>query len=143
VKEFKREINRVIHQRFIESEWQSISIKQWYGRTIALDRNWRESKKVEEWLKSRRNNRALVPRSNNAETNRQQLLQPQVWPRRQEILQQWTLAGPALIERVERINIVMVCFNQRIEFASYNPYAIEIDRGNRNCYSCREFGHLA
>jgi len=43
---------------------------------------------------------------------------------------------------VEKTNIVMVCPNQRVGFAQCNPYAIEVDRRNRNCYNCRRFGYL-
>jgi len=39
VEEFKREINGVIHQRFMESECQPSSIEQWYDKAIVLDRN--------------------------------------------------------------------------------------------------------
>ena len=51
--------------------------------------------------------------------------------------------GPALIEGVERTSVVMVCSNQRAWFAQQNLYAMEVDRSNRNCYSCGGFGHLA
>ena len=68
---------------------------------------------------------------------------PQVWPRRQKVSQQWALTGPAPMKRVERTNIVMVHPNQRVGFALHNLYAMEMDRGSRNCYSCRGFGHLA
>ena len=44
---------------------------------------------------------------------------------------------------VEVINIVMLHPNQRTEFIPCNLYAMEVDRGNRNCYSCRGFGYLA
>jgi len=67
----------------------------------------------------------------------------QVWPRRQKASQQQVPTGPALIERVERTNMVMVCPNQRVRFAQCNPYTMDVDRGNRNCYSYRGFGHLA
>ena len=46
------------------------------------------------------------------------------------------------MEGVERTNMVMVCSNQRTEFAQYNLYAIDMDQENRNCYSCGKFGHL-
>ena len=39
VEEFKRGINRTIHQRLMESKQQPSSIEQWYKRAIALDRN--------------------------------------------------------------------------------------------------------
>jgi len=51
--------------------------------------------------------------------------------------------GPTLIEGVERTSVVMVCSNQRAGFAQQNLYTMEVDRSNRNCYSCGEFGHLA
>ena len=47
------------------------------------------------------------------------------------------------MERVEKMNIVMVCPQQREGFAQQNPYAIEVDRSNRNCYSCGGFRHFA
>ena len=47
------------------------------------------------------------------------------------------------MEGVERTNTVIVYLNQRVEFVQYNPYAMEVDRGNRNCYNCGGFGHLA
>ena len=37
----------------------------------------------------------------------------------------------------------MVCPNQRVGFAQHNPYAINMDQRNMNCYSCEGFGHLA
>jgi len=36
-----------------------------------------------------------------------------------------------------------VCPNQQIGFVLCNQYTIDIDRGNRNCYNCGEFGYLA
>jgi len=65
-----------------------------------------------------------------------------VWQRRQEMPQQQAITGPASTEGVERIETVMMCPQQRAEFAQSNPYAIDVDRG-RNCYACREFGHMA
>jgi len=53
------------------------------------------------------------------------------------------LAGPAPIERVEKTNAVIVHPNLRGEFAQRNPYAIDINKNNRNCYNCKRFGHLA
>ena len=45
VKEFKRGINGAIRRKLMESENQPGSIEQWYKRAMALDRNWRESRK--------------------------------------------------------------------------------------------------
>jgi len=50
--------------------------------------------------------------------------------------------GPAPMERVERIEVVMVCPQQRAGFAQRNPYAMDVDR-ERNCYACGGFGYLA
>ena len=49
---------------------------------------------------------------------------------------------PAPMEGVKRTNAVITCSNQRAEFVPCNPYAIDVDRGNCNCYNCRGFGHL-
>ena len=47
------------------------------------------------------------------------------------------------MEGIERMNIIMVHPNQRAKFTQYNPYTIDMDRGNRNCYNYRGFGYLA
>jgi len=47
------------------------------------------------------------------------------------------------MEEIERTNAVMICPNQRVGFTQHNPYTIDIDRNNRNCYNCGRFGHLA
>ena len=39
VEKFKREMNRVIRRKLMKVENQLGSIKQWYRRAIALDRN--------------------------------------------------------------------------------------------------------
>ena len=39
IEEFKRGMNKVIQRKLMEAENQSSSIKQWYRRTTALDRN--------------------------------------------------------------------------------------------------------
>ena len=129
----------------MESKQQPSSIEQQYNWTITLDRNQRESKREEERLRGRRNNRAPTPRLNNNETQQQQLPWPQVWPRRQEIPQQQVQTGSAPIKKVKRTNIVIVCSQQqRVEFAQCNPYTIDVDRReNRNCYNYRRFRYLA
>ena len=69
--------------------------------------------------------------------------QPQVWPRRQEVQQQ-TPAESAPMERVERMNMIIVYPQQQqaVFVPRCNPYAIEVDH-SRNCYSCRRFEYLA
>ena len=47
------------------------------------------------------------------------------------------------MEKVEKMNAVMVYPNQKAEFTQRNPYTMDMNRRNRNCYSCGDFGHLA
>ena len=47
------------------------------------------------------------------------------------------------MEEVERTNAKMVYPNQRAGFAQYNPYAMDMDYRNWNCYNCGGFGYLA
>ena len=54
VEEFKRRMNRVIRRKLMEAKNQTGSIEQWYRRAMALDKNWRESRREEERLKGRR-----------------------------------------------------------------------------------------
>ena len=60
---------------------------------------------------------------------------------------QQVLAGPTLMEEIERTNVVVVrnpLQRQGREGGKMkkNPYIMEVDWG-RNCYSCGEFGYLA
>jgi len=48
VEEFKRGINRGIRRKLMEAENLLASIEQWYRRAMALDRNWRESRREDE-----------------------------------------------------------------------------------------------
>ena len=54
VEEFKRGMNGSIRRKLMEAENPPTSIKQWYRRAMALDRNWRESRREEERLRGRR-----------------------------------------------------------------------------------------
>ena len=50
----------------MEVESQPGSIEQWYRRAMALDRNWRESRREEERLRGKRNREEkLLSRSKN------------------------------------------------------------------------------
>jgi len=70
--------------------------------------------------------------------------QPQVWQRRQEMPPQWVITRPTPMEGVERIDVVMICPQQRVGGTQRNPYVMNVDRReNRNCYNCGGFGHLA
>ncbi len=46
------------------------------------------------------------------------------------------------MEGIEEMNKVIVHPNQRAEFTQYNSYIMNVDQGNKNCYNCRDFGHL-
>ena len=141
MEEFKRGINRGIRRKLMEAENPPASIEQWYRRATALDRNWRESRREEERLKKKETGRG------GQKQERQSLPRPLVWQRRQPLPQQAT-TGPAPMEGVERMNVVVVRgaglgVGQNMGVPPrWDPYAMEIDRG-RNCYTCRGFGHMA
>ena len=54
VEEFKRGMNRGIRRKLIEAENPPASIEQWYKRAMALDRNWRESRREKERLRGKK-----------------------------------------------------------------------------------------
>jgi len=54
VKEFKRGMNRGIRRKLMEAENLLTSIEQWYRRAMALNRNWRESRREEERLREKK-----------------------------------------------------------------------------------------
>jgi len=60
VEEFKRGMNGMIRRRLMEAKNQPSSIEQWYKRTMALDRNWRENKKEEEKLRGKKEQTGAV-----------------------------------------------------------------------------------
>jgi len=49
------------------------------------------------------------------------------------------LTEPTLIKRT---NVVMVYPNQQARLAPHNPYVMEVDGRNRNCYNCGGFDHM-
>jgi len=145
IEEFKRGMNGNIRRKLMEAENQPATIEHWFKRAIALDRNWRESRREEERLRGKKETNGVpTPRLNQQGAFGQSLPQPQVWPRRQEMLQQQVPTGPAPMEGVERTNAVVVNPQQRAGFPQRNPYAMDVDRReNWNCYACGGFGHLA
>ena len=142
---FKLDINRSIRRMLMEAENQPATIEHWFKRAIALDHNWRESKREEKRLKGRKETNGIpAPRSNQQGALGQSLPRPQVWPKKQELPQQRVPTGPAPMEGVERTNTAMATPQQRTGFPQRNPYAMDVDRReNRNCYACGRFGHLA
>ena len=125
----------------MEAENPPASIEQWYRRATALDRNWRESRREEERLRKKETG------EEEQKQERQNLPRPLVWQRRQPLPQQAT-TGPALMEGVERTNMVVVQgqgagVGQNVGSPQRrDPFAMEVDRG-RNCYACGGFRYMA
>ena len=57
VEKFKRGINRAIRRKLMEAENQPGSIEQWFKRAMALNRNWRESRREKERLRGKKKQR--------------------------------------------------------------------------------------
>ena len=131
MEEFKRGMNGGIRRKLMEAENLLTSIKQWYRRATAPDRNWRENKREEERLREKEV-------GGGKQEQRQSLPQPLVWQRRQPLPQQAT-TGPAPMEGVERMNMVVLRGQGMGQGAGvpprWDPFAMEVDRG-RNCFAC-------
>jgi len=138
VEEFKRGMNGGIRRKLMEVENPLASIEQWYRRAMALDRNWRESRREEERLRGKKEVMGSAPK----QEQRQNLPRPLVWQRRQ--MPQQATIGPALMEGVERTNVVVVRGQGQSAGIPprQDPFAMEVDRG-RNCFACGDFGHMA
>jgi len=142
VEEFKRGMNGGIRRKLMEAENPPASIEQWYRRSTALDRNWRESRRKEERLRGKKETGG-----GGQKQERQNLPRPLVWQRRQPLPQQATM-GPAPMEGVKRTNTVVLRGTgagggQNVGGSPRrDPFAMDIDRG-RNCYTCGGFGHMA
>ena len=139
IKEFKRGINGGIRRKLMEAENPPTSIEYWYRRAMALDRNWRESRREEKRLKKKKVG------GGGQKQERQSLPRPLVWQRRQPLPQQ-AITGPVPMEKVERTNVVVLRglrVGQNVgPPPRWDPFAMEVDRG-RNCYACGGFGHMA
>jgi len=49
-----------------------------------------------------------------------------------------------LIERVEKMNVIIICLQQSIGIVQRDPYAIDVNRREgRNYYNCKGFRHMA
>ena len=62
VKEFKRGMDGRIRRKLMEVENPLTFIKQWYKRAMALDRNWRESRREEERLRGKKETMGGAPK---------------------------------------------------------------------------------
>jgi len=140
IEKFKKWINGGIRRKLMEAENQLASIKQWYKRAMALNRNWRENKREEERLRGKKEIGGGMQKQ-----EKQIMPQPLVWQRRQMPSQQAT-TGPAPMEEIERMNVVVVRGQEQGQGAEVpprqDPYVMEVDQG-RNCYACGGFGHMA
>jgi len=54
IEEFKRGMSGGIRRKLMEAENPPASIEQWYKRAMALDRNWRESRREVERLRGKK-----------------------------------------------------------------------------------------
>jgi len=55
-------MNGGIRRKLIEAENLLASIEQWYRRAMALDRNWRESRREEERLRGKKETGGRAPK---------------------------------------------------------------------------------
>ena len=62
IEEFKRGMNGGIRRKLMEAENPLASIEQWYRRAMALDRNWRESRKKEERMRGKKEGGGGAPK---------------------------------------------------------------------------------
>ena len=82
VEKFKRGMNGGIRRKLIEAENPLASIEQWYRRAMALDRNWRESRREEEKLRGKKE----IGEGASKQEQQQILPRPLVWQRRQIVI---------------------------------------------------------
>ena len=68
VEEFKRGMNGRTKRKLIEAENLPASIEQWYKRAMALDRNWRESRREEEKLRGKKEEGGGAPKQEQRQT---------------------------------------------------------------------------
>jgi len=62
IEEFKRGMNGAIRRKLMEAENQPGSIEQWFKRAMALNRNWRESRREEERLRGKKEQGGETPK---------------------------------------------------------------------------------
>jgi len=62
VEEFKRGMNGGIRRKLMKAENPPASIEQWYRRAMALDRNWRESRREEERIRGKKKGGGGAPK---------------------------------------------------------------------------------
>ena len=62
VEEFKQGMNGGIRRTLMEAENPPASIEQWYRRAMALDRNWRESRRENKRMRSKKESGGGAPK---------------------------------------------------------------------------------
>ena len=62
IEEFKRGMNGAIRRKLMEAENQPGSIEQWFKRAMALNKNWRESRREEERLRRKKEQGGGTPK---------------------------------------------------------------------------------
>ena len=62
VEEFKQGMNGGIRRKLMEAENPPASIEQWYRRAMALDRNWRESRRENKRMRSKKESGGGAPK---------------------------------------------------------------------------------
>jgi len=62
VEKFKRGMNGGIRRKLMEAENPPTSIENWYRRAMALDRNWRESRREKERLRGKKEQGGEAPK---------------------------------------------------------------------------------
>ena len=75
VEKFKRKTNGVIRRKLMEAKNQPGPIEQWYRRTTALDRNWRESRREKERLRGKKKQEKGTPKQKQCQI----MPRPLVW----------------------------------------------------------------
>jgi len=133
VEEFKRGLNRAIRRRLAEAEMPPATITQWQERAVQLDCNMRQSRAEEKILGSRGGN-VICPTIGNAQQPGGQ--QPS-W-NSGTFRRNWVPRGGWQQQR----GVV-----PRLTGEEKGPGAMAVDReqrgGDRKCFNCGGFGHMA
>jgi len=133
VEEFKRGLSRVIRRRLAEAETPPTTIEQWQERAVQLDHNMRQSRAEKRILGGKGGN-AARPAMGNAQQPRGQ--RPS-W-NNGTFRRSWVPRGGWQNQRG-----VM----PRLTGGKRGPGAMAVDRGrmggDRKCFNCGGFGHIA
>ena len=62
MEEFKKGMNRGIRRKLMEAKNLPVSIKQWYKKATALNRNWRENRREEVRLREKKETGGGAPK---------------------------------------------------------------------------------